>query len=285
MHRSFFYIIILIISIVFILIPIKNLNKNKQETQNFTIMGTYLSITIKGTNTNSDIVAAYNRIKKIETLINRFDPQSEISKINNRHKNTIKISSDTYNCIELAQKVSYLTNGAFDITLSGDYKNIILISKNRSITFKKPRIKLNLDGIAKGYAVEEARKLLFERGIKDGIIDMGSSIAVFDMPKKVGIRNPFKKDEFIAVITLNSREALSTSGTYEQGLHIINPKIGKPANELIGITITGLNAGLLDGLSTGIFVMGIKNGFIFSKKQNIPVIMILKDGKILKNKI
>ena len=223
-------------------------------------MGTFVTIKIKGVNAPKNITLAYNRIKELEKIFNRFDPASEISKINSKlAENTktkkfspliIKLSKDAYNCIALAQNISKLTNGAFDITLTGNYKNMTLNPEDYSIKILKPKIQLNLDGIAKGFAVEEARFLLFKRNVKDGIIDMRSSIAVFDIPKKIGVKNPFEKSGIFETISLNSGQALSTSGTYEQGLHIINPVDKKKVDYWVSITVIGKDAGFLDGLST-----------------------------------
>jgi len=290
MKRSYFLIFLSIIILIFIPL-LTGISKPYKSSQTFEVMGTRLTITIKSSHPEDDIKVAYERVKQIEKLVNRFDPNSEISKINyfstkNFKTGTqIKISKDTYNCIELASKTSDLTYGAFDITLRGNYKKIILNPEKSTITITKPGVTLNLDGKAKGYAVEEARKLLSNRGIKDGIIDTGSSIAVFNVPKKIGVRDPFKRDGIIKIITLNSWEALSTSGIYEQGLHIIDPKNGKRVNEIAGVTLIGKNAGILDGISTGICVMGARKGIEFAKKMDFPIIIITKNKEILRYKL
>ncbi|OGC15440.1 hypothetical protein A3J90_04860 [candidate division WOR-1 bacterium RIFOXYC2_FULL_37_10] len=255
-------------------------------------MGTFVTIKIKGVNAPKNITLAYNRIKELEKIFNRFDPASEISKINSKlAENTktkkfspliIKLSKDAYNCIALAQNISKLTNGAFDITLTGNYKNMTLNPEDYSIKILKPKIQLNLDGIAKGFAVEEARFLLFKRNVKDGIIDMRSSIAVFDIPKKIGVKNPFEKSGIFETISLNSGQALSTSGTYEQGLHIINPVDKKKVDYWVSITVIGKDAGFLDGLSTGLFVMKKDEAVKLVKSLNLGAILITKDKKVFK---
>ncbi|OGC41708.1 hypothetical protein A2526_00710 [candidate division WOR-1 bacterium RIFOXYD2_FULL_36_8] len=254
-----------------------------ESSKTFQTMGTFVTIKLKSTDAKTDIQTAYNKIKELEKKLNRFDPQSEVSKINNANPYVkIKISKDTYNCIALAKQVSKVTNGAFDITLSGNYQNINLNPNDYSIEKLKKDIYINLDGIAKGFAVEKARDLLFKRGIKDGIIDATSSIAIFEIPKRIGIKDPFKKDHIFEDFILGHGKALSTSGIYEQGNHIINPKTGKTPKTWVSVTVIGQDAGFLDGLSTGLFVMEEREALSLLKELYLSAILIKKDGKVIK---
>lgn len=280
MRRTAFLLLLVLILVLAIAFGVAFREKHCSET--FPIMGTTVTITVNSGNARSHVKAAQGRLKGIEKLLDRFDPQSEISRINREgYANKIYVSKDTYKCIEQAQKVSRLTKGAFDITLTGNYKNIHLVPKERSIKLKKKGVKLNLGGIGKGYAVEEARKLLFRRGVKSAMIDMHSSIAVLGGPWKVGIKNPLKKDAVLGVFVLSSSEALSTSGIYEQGKHIIDPRKGLAADSCLSVTVKGRDAGMLDGLSTGIFVLGPKDGTKLAKKMKLHMIMLTKSGKII----
>jgi thiamine biosynthesis lipoprotein len=109
----------------------------------YKIMGTEVSILIRGKNVPAHIKAAINRMREIEKLLNRYDEKSEVSRINRGEK--FKLSNDTIKCLALAEHAKKLTGGAFDVYYSG---------------------KLNLDGIGKGYAVEEARRLLLSSHLK-----------------------------------------------------------------------------------------------------------------------
>ncbi len=275
MKRLYIFAVIAFLIAAALILSLKFLANRNSRT--YSLMGTYITITINDAKASAHMAAAHERLKELEKLLNRFDPKSEVSLINREAANTeVIISPDTYKCIDLAQKVSRTTSGAFDITLTGDYKNIALNPKNHSVRFKKPGIKINLDGIAKGYAVEEARRVLFKRGVKSAMIDAASSIAVLGGPWKIGIKNPRKKDDVLGIIVLQNGEAVSTSGTYEQGPHIIDPKTGKPADSCISVTVVGRDAGFLDGLSTGLFVLGPKDGAALSKKLKLRVIMIAR---------
>lgn len=233
-----------------------------RQPASFKIMGTELKITVKDRRASAHIPAAVARIKEIEKLLSRYDSKSEVSRLNRGEK--FKLSRDTRQCLALAQKAKQLTFGAFDAYYSG---------------------RLNLDGIGKGYAVEEARRLLYKRGVKSAIIDTGSSIAVLGGPWRIGIKHPRLKDQILGIIVLSDQEALSTSGDYEQGRHIIDPKTKKPAAACQAVTVVTRDAGLADALSTGIMVLGQKKGLALAKKLNFKVLIVAADGKVYRHNL
>ena len=228
----------------------------------YPIMGTSVAITVNQGNAAPHINAALKRMREIEKLLTRFDEKSEVSRLNRGER--FALSADTVNCLRLAEKAKELTSGAFDDYYSG---------------------KLNLDGIGKGYAVEEARQVLFKRGIKSAMIDLGSSIAVLGGPFKIGIKHPRKKGVILDVFAAGGIDAISTSGDYEQGHHIIDPRTKKPALLCQAVTVVTDDAGLADALSTGIFVLGPKKGLALAKKLNIRVLIVSADGKVIRNNI
>lgn len=225
--------------------------------ETFSAMGTQFSITVKSRHAKEDLSAAKQRILEIEKLLSRFDKTSEVGRLNRGEK--FSLSEDTIKCLKLADKAKQMTNGAFDAR----YRGI-----------------LNLDGIGKGFAVEEARRLLLKRRVKSAIIDCGSSIAVIGDKYRIGVKHPRKKDELLGIITLNPGEGLSTSGDYEQGRHIIDPRSKKPAAKCQAVTVVCPDAGLADGLSTGIFVMDPIKSVSLARDLDIKVLIISTDGKI-----
>jgi len=241
------------------------------QSRSYQIMGTELKITVKDRSALSHIQAAANRMREIEKLLSRYLADSEVSRLNRGEK--FDLSSDTQQCLDLAKKAKQLTSGAFDVYYNGE---------------------LNLDGIGKGYAVEEARRVLYKRGVKNAIIDMRSSIAVLGGPWRIGIKHPRQKDQILGIIVLSDQEALSTSGDYEQGRHIIDPKTKRPAVNCQAVTVVtrdagpapyGGGAGLADALSTGIFVLGPERGIALAKQLDLKVIIVAADGKIYKHNL
>ncbi|MFA5840261.1 MAG: FAD:protein FMN transferase [Candidatus Margulisiibacteriota bacterium] len=216
-------------------------------------MDTPLRVKVEGPNSAAYAKMAVAEIKRLDKLFNRFDPNSEVSRLNCGEK--FKPSKEIIAVLSLAERMRQVSFGAFNVRYNG---------------------KIDLGGIGKGYAVELARRLLVKKGAKGGIIDTHSSIAVWG-PRvwKIGIQDPEDKSKLFTVVELQNGQALSTSGNYERGKHIIDPRTHKAAAECKSVTLIGWDAGELDALSTAVFVLGpIKGKKLIKNMSEIKVIII-----------
>lgn len=244
------------------------------------LMGTW--VTVKGGNA----LLAFSEIKRLDMLLSKFDASSEVSLINrSAGKGAILVSKDTFKVIEMAAVVSQLSAGAFDVTLgrNGSYRDIIIDKDSGKIGIRKAGVQIDLGGVGKGYAIESARRELLSNGNLKVLINMSSSMAAIGGPWKIGIKDPRKRSRILGVVTLGDGEALSTSADYEQPGHIIDPRIGRPADDCLSVTVITLNAGLADALSTAIFVLGPSEGLKLANQQKVKVLIVDKKGKIHDN--
>ena len=239
---------------------------------------------------------------RIEQLLSKYIPLSEISQLNRLGKS--KVSSDTFYIIKKSQEIYRLSQGAFDITVAplvdlwgfsdqnfriprdeniraalklvGSDK-IILQQNNNVVEFKIPGMRIDLGGIAKGYALDCAVNKLKENNINNCLINAGGQIYAlgdkFKTPWKIAIQGT-GKSEFAGSYTLKNKSA-STSGNYEQfffknGLrycHIIDPRTGYPAQtQIASVTVIADYGIIADALSTAIFVLGKKDGKELAKQ-------------------
>lgn len=249
------------------------------------LMGTPVRVRVSGPNSPHLARRALWEIRKIDKIFSRFNPKSEISMINKlAGLAPLQVSKDTFECIQLADRISKLSYGAFDITL-GHPRDLVIERDSRKVYLRKKGIEIDLGGIGKGYAAEAARKLLLKKGAKSGMIDLRSSIAIFG-PKawKVGIQHPREKDKLIGVVELRESQSLATSGDYERGKHIIDPRTGDPARGCQGVTVIGKNAAETDALSTAVFVLGPKSGMkLIESLPGIEALIIDRNRKIIKS--
>lgn len=283
------------------------------------MMGTDVTIKLEAKSKDHAIkcsAKAFNEINRIEQLFSTYKADSEVSRINQLAGfQKVKLSSEVFSLIKLSVDLSKLSQGAFDITYESigyqynlrkkskpsdskisqlldsiNYQNIQLDYPN--ISFKKPNVKINLGGIAKGYAIEKSSKLLKKCGIREGIISAGGDSKIIGNKHGkewvIGIQHPRKKDELALRIPL-SNISLSTSGDYERFYfdngkrihHIINPKTGKPTSETWSASVIGDNATFTDALSTSIFVLGTKKGLeLINSLAEVDAIIIDSKGKI-----
>ncbi len=252
MPKRLIFFVLFVLFIIFSFIVYYQTANNSTEIINFA-MDTPLRVKIEGANSAAYAKMAIAEIKRLDKLFNRFDPSSEVSCFNRGEK--FKPSKDVVAVLALAERMRQVSFGAFNVRYNG---------------------KIDLGGIGKGYAVESARCLLMKNGAESGIIDTHSSIAVWgNRVWKIGIQDPEDKSKLLTVVELQNGQALSTSGNYERGKHIIDPRTHKAADECKSVTLIGRNAGELDALSTAVFVLGpIKGKKLIKNMSEIKAIII-----------
>ncbi|MBI2559506.1 MAG: FAD:protein FMN transferase, partial [Planctomycetes bacterium] len=171
------------------------------------------------------------------------------------------------------------------------YKNISLSnSKNpdeRKISFKNTQTQLDLGGIGKGYAIDRACDVLKKNSVTCACINFGGNIRVIGSPPgseawKIAVQHPRQKDAVLGYFELTDG-AISTSGDYEKFFtidgkrytHIIDPRNGKPVENMISVTVLAKTATQADALSTGVFVMNYKEGLkLIEKLDGVEAILI-----------
>ena len=257
------------------------------------LMGTFWEVT--STDRKAGTIV-FSEAGRIEGLLSKYIESSEISRLNRAGK--LKVSPDTFYIIKKSKEFWQLSDGAFDITvepivalwgfsnrqylvpldkeirsvlkLIGSDK-IILHEKNYVVEFKLPGMKIDLGGIAKGFALDCAVKKLKSNNINSCLINAGGQVYAlggkFGAPWKIAIKNP-REPEISGTLELKNKSA-STSGDYEQFFfkagrrycHIINPKTGYPADSrLVSVTVITDEGLTADALSTAIFVLGKEKG-------------------------
>ncbi|MFC1873619.1 FAD:protein FMN transferase [Chloroflexota bacterium] len=242
------------------------------------------------------INAAFNRIEDIGDESSIFDESSQISRLN-QEGYLDNVNADLMVLVKESIEYGILTNGSFDITvqplldlwagglwmedlqtqqeLINETLNLIGIYKIKvnvdSISFAVDGMKITLGGITKGYAADEALKVISQRGIDNAIVSVGGDVSSIGTKPtgelwRVALVNPDNTNESLAIFEFAGC-SVSTSGNYERYFspdkevhHIIDPRTGYSANECISVTTiagTGLQS---DVLSTAVFVMGPTDG-------------------------
>ncbi|MET0005302.1 MAG: FAD:protein FMN transferase [Candidatus Thiodiazotropha sp.] len=285
------------------------------------IMGTKVSVQLWHEDNNQGEAAIQAVMKEFRRLDKKLSPyigHSELALVNRMAASEpVVISEEFYSLLETSHEYSILTEGAFDITFASighrydyrkgikpnnstidrtlpliDYRNIRLVADNRTVSFEKPGVHIDLGGIAKGYAVDQGIELLRQRGIEHALISAGGDSRLLGdhrgRPWHIGIQAPRDKARMAAMLPLVDN-AISTSGDYERffeldGIryhHIISPKTGRSADTLQSVTIIGPNATRTDALSTSVFVLGAEKGMaLINRLQDVDAVIIDKDGKM-----
>lgn len=114
-------------------------------------------------------------------------------------------------------------------------------------------------GLVKGWAADRALQILVETGVGGAMVSAGGDLAVSGQPEpgqrwRIGIQNPFDRGTVVAVV--EPEAAVATSGSYERGLHVIDPHSGAPAAAVASASVTGPHLDMADALATGLVAGG-----------------------------
>lgn len=291
------------------------------ETEDAVLMGTTIRIEVWHQDEEvrrQGIAKVLEAMERVNRLMSPYIQASQLSKINDyAHERPVAVDDELFNLIRKSIEVSKLTQGAFDITFASvghlfnfrkqirpddkaieqakrftDYRNLILDEDQRTVSFLKQGVKIDLGGIAKGHAVDQAIQHLNSLGIQHALVSAGGDLRILGdrlgRPWQIGIRDPRKPEQ--TIITLPFQDgALSTSGDYERffvedGItyhHILHPGTGKSAHEIRSASVLGKSATITDALATSVFVLGIEKGLqLLNDIDDIEGVIIDQDGKL-----
>jgi len=260
----------------------------------------------------------FNEMHRIDKLMSPYIKNSELAIVNrDAALQNVTVSKELFNLIQQSIKFSKLSNGAFDITFASvgylydyrmkqhpsnqqikqhlnaiNYKNIKLNETQTSISFSHKNTRIDLGGIAKGYAVDNAIKILKNCGIINALVSAGGDSRILGdkdgRPWVMGVRHPRDKNKVVVSIPL-SNSAISTSGDYERYFikngtryhHIIQPSTGRSVNQTWSVSVMANDAVTSDALSTTLFVLGTDKALqLINSMQNIEAIIINANGKM-----
>ncbi len=208
-----------------------------------------------------DKVFAY--LDYVDKKFSTYKDESEISQINNGKIKEKDYSEDMKEVWRLCEETKKLTNGYFDI--------------------KSKDGKYDPSGLVKGWAINNAAKILQEQGFKNFYVEAGGDIQVCGKNSqgqnwRVGIRNPFNEEEIIKVVSLTDI-GIATSGTYIRGQHIYNPHhSGELITEIVSLTVIGTDVYEADRFATAAFAIGEKGIDFIEGLKGFEGYMINKDG-------
>jgi thiamine biosynthesis lipoprotein len=283
------------------------------------LMGTVVEIMAVGQDAGrveSAVDAAFTEMTRLEQLLSSYQPDSEISRVS-QDGTDFDISRETAEVLALGLDVARRSHGAFDMTL-GRLKSLwgfdtdhpalpdeslipgtlVGIGPNdlkltdRHVKKCNPQLKLDLGGIAKGYAVDRAVAVLRQHGIESAAINAGGDIYLLgrkgNRPWRIGIQHPRQKGAVLETVQVSNR-AVVTSGDYERFFeqdgqryhHIFDPGNGFPARGCQSVTVIADSVALGDALATAAFVMGPQAGLqLLSRYPGTEGLIVAADGSL-----
>jgi thiamine biosynthesis lipoprotein len=289
--------------------------------QEAAIMGTAITVELWHTDASQGSLltqTVMNEMQRIDNLMSTYKDDSELSAVNaNAARQAVPVSSELLVLLARALEFSETTDGAFDITYASagkfydyragkkpdddqlqavlpaiDYRHVQINRDAGTVRFSVPGVRVDLGGIAKGYAVDRAVRLLQAAGIEHALVTAGGDTRVigkrWNRAWNVGIRDPRNKQGVVTMVPLEDM-AISTSGDYERFFiedgvryhHIINPGTGTSSSEVRSVSIIGQDATTTDALSTSVFVLGVDAGLqLVDTLHGIEAVIIDNQGQM-----
>lgn len=265
---------------------------------------------------------AIAEIKRIEKLLTTFRDDSQTAAINAAAGlHPVKVDREVYDLIERANRISAITQGAFDLSYGSldkrfwnfdrtmtalpdkdtakqavrliNYRNIILNDKDTTVFLKEKGMRIGFGGIGKGYAAEQAKKVLQQEGMQSGVVNAAGDLTAWGFQKEgrpwtIGIAAPDGTQHPFSSLQITDK-AVATSGNYEKFVliggskysHTINPKTGFPVSGIKSVTIISPNAEIADALATPVTVMGVQVGLDLINQLHGVACIIIDDNNRL----
>lgn len=268
------------------------------------LMGNRFEFTVIAENKeigNQAIEQAITEVKRIEELLSTFKTSSQANEINDQAGiKPVKVDREVLQLISRANKISAITDGAFDITYGSidkslwnfdlkmtnlpdqetalktvdliNYHHVLINDEECTVMLKNKGMRIGFGGIGKGYAADKAKQILQNLGIKSGIVNAAGDLITWGEQLNgsawtIGIADPEQSSRPFSSLNI-SNMAIATSGNYEKFViidgkrysHTIDPKTGLPVSGIKSVSIICPSAELADALATPVVVMGVKVG-------------------------
>jgi thiamine biosynthesis lipoprotein len=268
---------------------------------------------------NDAIEAVMAEMRRIDSLMSHYKPESQLSQINARgNSEPVQVDKELFDLIKLSTHYSQITEGAFDITYASvgylydyprhihpdeaqikaalpavNWRNLLFDEAHHTVRFGHPGMRIDLGGIGKGYAVDRGAAILKGLGVQHAVVTAGGDTRIMGdhmgRPWLIAIRHPDDPKKVVTRIPL-SDSAMSTSGDYERYFdengvryhHIIDPRTGHSASKVRSATILAPTATQTDGMSKTAFVLGPEKALeIINRMPEYDAVFVCPDGRVL----
>ena len=266
------------------------------------------------------VARALKRLEQVEALMSALRDDSEVSKANRlAATHPVAVSRQTAGVIQRALRFGRMTDGAFDMTVGPlialwrrcaeadrlptpdeiaaararvGYQRVHLAEGGQTVRFADEGMRIDLGGIAKGYAVDVVCASLRDQGFPNALVGIGGDLYASGRrpdgePWVVGIQDPrvgkHGPPRVVAKVRVTGK-AVATSGNYRrfseiQGRrisHILDPRTGQPVDAVPSVTIVADDCTMADALATGVSVLGPDKGLeLVDRTEGVEALIIL----------
>jgi thiamine biosynthesis lipoprotein len=203
-------------------------------------------------------------LHRVDAVFSTYKETSEVSRLDRGELALEDACDDVRAVLARCEELRVETRGYFDARAGG---------------------RLDPSGLVKGWAVDRAAGILDAGGARNYAVNAGGDMrvrggALPDPVWRIGIQHPLERRAVAAVVETSDR-AVATSGTYERGEHVLDPRSGGPPEGVLSVTVTGPDLATADAYATAAFAMGTRGPAWTARLQGYEAMTILTEGQVL----
>ena len=237
------------------------------------IWGTAITVDLRDAPLPDTVEQVFTWFRQVDEVFSTWRPDSEISRLGRGELRLRDVSAEVRSVLDLCDRVNEESRGAFDVHVGAD-----------------PRVEpreglgpIDPSGLVKGWALQRAAEMLRRTGVVNFAINAGGDVITAGRPHPdtlwhVGIQHPWQRDK-VAMVLAVSDVGVATSGRYERGDHIIDPRTGAPARGLMSVSVVADDLALADGYATAALVLG-DEGPAWLVEHGLAAVVIADDTTV-----
>ena len=276
------------------------------------LLGTFVEIQASGASKadlNAGIDAAFDAVAKVHRLMSFHEPDSDVSRLNQfAASHPVNVDPWTYEVLRIAIDLHFRSRGAFDIRIAPVLQALGLLPGpsdpsrgvpkartadqvellgDKMVRFSSSEIRIDLGGIAKGFAVDRALDALRGFGIANGLVNAGGDLAAFGPdPQTVSVRNPVDPRSIMCGISINNEALASSARRFDPfrsdettNSAIIDPITDQPGCSIDGTTVCAPSCVIADALTKVVMIAGTSATDLL-EQYRAGALLVLADGDI-----
>jgi FAD:protein FMN transferase len=233
--------------------------------RHISVMGTGATVELHGPLSRTDAErltdGVFGWLHEVDRRFSTYRADSEVSKMERGETTADDCSEDLRYVLDQCARLWRETDGYFDVYATG---------------------RLDPSGYVKGWSVQRASEWLSANGAPNHLVDAGGDLQARGRPApgeewEVGVRHPWRGD-MLAWVLSGTDLAVATSGTYERGLHVVDPRTGRPASELRSVTVVGRDLADADAYATAALAMGRAGVDWLARLAGYQAAVVAEDG-------
>jgi thiamine biosynthesis lipoprotein len=241
------------------------------------IWGTVISVDVREPCDERLLDDTFMWFREVDATFSTWRSDSEINRLARGDIDLADASDELQTVLDLCDEMCELSRGAFDARFAADPR----------VPAREGRAPIDPSGIVKGWALARAASRLRDRGVTSFAIAAGGDVVVAGEPApgrgwRVGVQHPWHRHRVAASVEVRDK-GVATSGRYERGDHVLDPRSGQPATGLASVTVVADDLGLADACATAALVLGEDGMDWLTDEMGLAALVVTNDRKVVAN--